>query len=327
VLSIFRTNQISVSLLLIFYALLLRSPVLLLDFEWQPTTVGWLVAGLYQLTAPTALSGIAVAFVLLFVGAVLINISVNDFKLNSTINMFPGLFYIFISSTIHPSLYLSPVLVGNFFLLLALMALWGVYKKHDAAASIFNVGFWMAVASLCYPPFLFFLIVAFAGLGSLRAFRIQERLMVLAGAFVPFFLFFVYAFWIGEWQPFLMDHFVHPFDLLAFPRSIAINDGLILLGAGLMTLILILGQNNLLLRKTIDARKRIDLLYWMLFSAGLAVLFVATWSLDHLLTLCIPAGILLSFAMTRLSNKWAEAIHFILLLGLLLLHYQKLLVG
>lgn len=293
--------------------------------DWAAQNTGVLSELLYSWIGEQSIASVVFSTILVFLQAILINVAVNDHKLNSSINMFPGLFYILVSSTIFQSLQLTPLLMANTFLLLALAALWNTYKKNNCADKIFNVGLWIGVASLFYPVYSFFMVMAFAGLSILRAFRLQERLMILAGYLVPVFLGFTISFWNDQEAAFLQTQFTQAYQFLSLPASLDFDTILILAGAGVTLLILVLGQNNFMLRKTIDARKRIDVLYWMLFCGGLSLLFLKIWAIDHLMILSLPVGILLSFAFTRLSNKWAEAVHFILVLGLLLIHYQSVL--
>lgn len=326
-LRLFRTNQISASLLLVFYALLLRASVFIIPYEKLQTSTGIFSDWVYSIVGTSGWVSETLALLLVFIQAVAINAIINDHKLNATVNMFPGVFYILLCSTFPETLHLSPLILANTFLLIALAALLNTYKSINRVDRIYNIGFWIGISSLFYPPYIWFILAAFSGLSILRAFRFQERLMVITGALTPFVLVFVYYFWLDQPYLVLLKQFVEPFDFLNFPLSaFSVKAAVMLAGTGILLLILLLGQSSFLFRKTIDVRKKINILYWMLFSGGMTILFLHNWTLDHLLILSIPSGVLLSFAFTQLSNKWAEAIHFLLILGILLLHYQSILI-
>ncbi len=125
--------------------------------------------------------------VLLSLQAVLINVLVSNHRLASEVSLFPGLFYILIASSLPDFLCFSPIHLANTFLIIALGILMATYKQSSCADLIFNVGLWLGVASLFYPPFLLFLFVGMAGLNVLRAYKIRERLMILAGMADPVF--------------------------------------------------------------------------------------------------------------------------------------------
>ncbi|MBK7410278.1 MAG: hypothetical protein IPJ40_20805 [Saprospirales bacterium] len=90
------------------------------------------------------------SMLLVFFQAILIVVMVNGNRINNESNLLPGVFYCLFASMVPEFMYPSPVLMGNTFLLLALLELMGVYKIPIASGRLYNVGFWISVASLFY---------------------------------------------------------------------------------------------------------------------------------------------------------------------------------
>ena len=169
-LSLFRTNQVVFNLLLLLYLIVLRlhyflypAPSKVNAYRIFPDTIS---AYLEQ----PLLQGVAV-ILLIFVQVFMINNLAMKHRLFNENTLFPGLFYILTTSVLVDFFPLSAILFGNFFLMIALDNLLSTYKQHQCADKIFNVGFWIGVASLFYASFVFFFLLALVGLSFLRAIK------------------------------------------------------------------------------------------------------------------------------------------------------------
>ena len=70
--------------------------------------------------------------------AIMLNTVVNNYKMGRELTYFTALCYILLASAIPEFLYLSPALMGNTFLIIALAEMFKWYRKFEASASIFN---------------------------------------------------------------------------------------------------------------------------------------------------------------------------------------------
>ena len=327
-LSLFRTNQIAFNFFLIVYALLLRMGVFFCPLpDLTLSGKGVLSEGLYSWLGTTGTAAALLATFLVFVQGILINIMIAKFRMGREISLFPGLFYILVASSLPEFLALSPLLIANTFFLLALHELFDTYRKNNYAGSIFNIGFWLAIASLCYSSELIFLFLGFMGLNILRAFRPGELLILLVGFFVPFILFGVYHFWTDNFTYFYQTQFVNNFGALQF--KVPNNwDSYLKLGFFAILLIIFLASFGLYTaKKSIQAQKNVSILYWILVFGLFTLLLQKNIELYHLLIIAIPLGIGLAFNFQKLSPPVAETLHLLLLVGILILQYKPLLMN
>lgn len=324
-LNLFRTNQLLFSVLLIFYAAVLHLVVFVIPIDWQPSSYGYLSAKLYDWIGYKGLIPDILAIVLLFLQATAINSIVATHRLDDSVTLFPGLFYILISSALPQFLHLSPLLLANTFYLIAISELFKVYKKPAAADNIFNIGFWISVASLFYFSYAIFIIMGLVGLNILRAFNLQERLIALSGALVPYILVGVYAFWIDEWTVFVQQQFVKNLAFLDFKGLPGIESYLKIAFVDIFLIVAIFSYGAYNLKKNIQVQKKFDVLYWGLLFSAFTILFQSGIQLDHLLIFAVPLGIMISINFTSLSRRWAEILHLFILLVIFIFQYQQFL--
>jgi len=330
VLSFFRTNQLAAGALLIFYAAILHLSSLLSPEESaMPVSdhAGIFGYWLYSLTGTHGWLPSLLTLGLLSFQALLINVFISNHRLASEISLFPGLFYILIASSLPAFLCLSPVHLANTFLILALIALMDTYKQSSCAALIFNTGMWVGIASLFYPPFLLFFFAGVAGLNVLRAYKIQERLMLLAGLATPFWLAALYCFWNDELSLFLDLQLYKPFELWSFAKT----EPWVLIVELIFWLVLILtalgsfGAYNF--KMQLQVQKKISILYWVLLFAGLSTCIQKEAPVEHLLVTAVPLGIMISFNFILVSKRWSEMLHLLLLVLILCWQYKGYFIG
>ncbi len=314
-LSLFRTNQFLASILFLPYLLLLRLSVFFfpqpevsiegsgLAFRWilgLTGTSGWLLQG--------------VTLLLLFITATWLTAFVLSSRVGREVTLFPGVFFLLICSLFPENLALSPLHFANLFLLASLSQLQQTYKRLPAAGYLFNAGFWIGIASLFVPAYAVFLLFAYPGLNLLRAFKLREWIMVFLGFLTPYWLVFAVLFWVD--QPDLLSrHFQQGFALLD-PTGHAVPPWIpkLLIIASLLIVVLF-SYGQYLFKTSIRVQKAIQLLFWLLFAAGLAALVQARLGISHVQLLALPLGSLLALNFIRLTASWAELLHLLFLLA------------
>ncbi len=323
-LSFFRTNQFIANLFLIVYTIIVRFSLFFIRPEGEITISGAYSKGLYDLVSPDSLLSFFLAALLVCFQGVIINVIIARFRIGSEVSLFPGLFYILLSSAIPEFLFLSPALLGNTFLIFMLMELFSIYKKHASTGSIFNTGFWLGLSSLMHPPNMFFVILVFIAIGLLKAFKFKERLIILLGFFCTYFISGVYFFWNDGLSDFLNQQFLGAFRFLDFKQLVGLEYKIKLASFALLLLFVILNYNRYLFKKKIQSQKYINISYWYLLVAGISTLFVPSLDLTQLIVLTPTLGILLSFTFLKMSKSMAEALHFLFLVGILLVQFKGL---
>lgn len=291
-------------------------------FVWTPSGTGVLSEWLYGWAGWQSLGAQILAIVLLLVQGFLVNMIAINNRLPNEINLFPGVFYVLVSCLLPDFLYLSPVLIGNTFILIAIIELFATYKNPACADKIFNAGFWIGVASLFYFPFIFCIIFLIVGLGILRAFNTRERLMSLTGLFMPYLLAGMYYYAKDGFDVFWK---IQVSDNLSFLSFGGIESGWntyvnIALFA-LMLIYVLVDSNAYFAKRNIQVQKKIGILYWVMASALVGLFFQKNLSFEHLLMLAPSLGIFLAFTFTGMKRQWAESVHFLLVLGALALQF------
>lgn len=320
-LSIFRTNHFFASILLIFYAFILRIASLIVPAtNWKPLNDGVLSATVYGWLGTDTFASDITAIILVFLQAVLLNYIITEHRIASTVSLFPGVFYILICSAIPDFMHLSPALMANTFLILAIYEISETYKRSSSATYNYNIGLWIGISSLFYFSYALFFFLGWTGLNIMRAFNLRERLMLLAGFISPYFLAFTYYYWHNNLSYFTHYQFTKNISFLDFmPQenwTIYAKLGLFLV----LMLISVLNYNNYVSKKNIRAQKSVNVLYWAALLSIPTLIIQAAISPEHFMILAIPLGAFMSFSFINMSKPVAEALHIILVAGAISWH-------
>ncbi|WP_099152040.1 DUF6427 family protein [Flavilitoribacter nigricans] len=321
-LNLFRSNQLILGVFLLGYALILRFWLL---FAAEPTKIdpdfhllsNWLWN---ELKEPIWLPALATSLII-WIQALLINSVVARNRMATEINLFPGLFYILVCSALPVFQEFSPIHLANTFLIIALGQIYRIYKQNRCMDNLFNAGLVIGLASLFYSPYILFLLPILFGLNSLRAFSLREWMAVIIGGAIPLLWLLIFGF--------LNDNLALRWD--AWTSQLSFMDiqwralrqyeiiGLLIMAA--LIVAVVLNYNANIQKTIIEVRKKIDMLYWILFFGLVVTIFSASVGMVNLLTVALPCGILLSFMFTRMSRANAELVHLFLLIGVLVYHY------
>lgn len=309
------------SFLLVFYAAALRFWGLVYTTSWEPNASGILSDWVYDQVGYSGITPAIIATLLVFVEGWMLNALVLRDRLGRDANLFPGLFFILICSVLPPFLQLSPLHMANFFYILALFELFGIYKKSDCATNLFNSGLWIAIGSLFYPSYLALFVLTIVAINTLRSLKLRDILIVLSGILVPYIYALVYFYWTDRLSLFLGKQF--PIQLgipeIHFPDPTLYYISIVFFG--LLLLVVLFSWGGFLTKNVIQVQKKINILYTALLFSVFAPFLVDIVALDFLLYLAVPLGVLTSFSFTNMPNQRAEVIHLIWLVGLLYFHY------
>ena len=321
-LDFFKRNLFLNSLMLLPYTILVRIESLMhADQPTYASDLSPLIAWVNELI-PSVLFQNILACLLIFLQAVYINRVVVKHRMSSPITLWPGLVYILLCSIIPQFTYLSAVLLANTFILAAFSDIFKMYKRPFAVKYIFNSGVFISVAAMIYPPYIAYLLAGFIGLAIIRSFKTKEMLQYLSGVLVPFMLYGSWTYYRGIFQE-KMGALVD--SKFGFPSDIIPKDthGYIFLGIIVfIILITIFSYSSYSMKKSIQVQKKIDILFWMIASALIALLINNNLTADHLLMLAIPLGILLNMNLLKInSDILPELLHLSILILIGVLHF------
>lgn len=257
---------------------------MVLPDSWTPSNPGVLTAEFYELIGGfSGWKAELIAVILLVVQAISINYIMLQHRIGDLQNQFPGLFYVLLGSVVPEMTHLSPALIANTFLIVCLGQITSIQKGMPAAGIIFNLGFWIAFSSLFAPTYLIFLIVGLAALNIHRGLIFSERLILISGAIVPCFLTATVYYYFDKLDFFVNLQFLKGLGWLNWNHqgsSLWIGATVLM---GLMIILVLIRYGSFQYKKTIQIQKKINLLYWMLLTSGLGILFQPELDSSHLL--------------------------------------------
>lgn len=321
VLGLFRNNQFTTILFLALYVGLTHLASLLGFWEPQGAIAvksGVLYKAWFAWADSKPFFSTAGAATLVLVQAFLVNRLADEFRILNDRTWLPGLFYAMVAACIPDFLFLSPPLVAVTFMPVVLNRIFKTYKQPGATGLIFDAAFWAIVASLFYPPAIFMLLAAYAGIHVMRAFKMKEQLVMASGIFVSLFIAWLWYFWTDRGGLFWTVQFDGLFQTYSFTTAFDTRILLESIMMGLLFLIVLLSYGTYSFRKLNQIQKYVGVLYWFLFVAGLTMLFQHDPPPVHLLLLMPSMGIFLSMTFSALKNKFAAEVFHLLMLGYIL---------
>ena len=321
---IFRRNWFVFTLLLFPYSLLTRAWIFFGDPVWSLSTADQSQAYSYleKFFPANPLGNVILACVVVFFNAALINHIVIKNRIAREINLFPGMVYVVLTALHKDMFWLSPYLIGQFFLLVGVANIFRVYQKPFAGSYIFNAGLFTGLGAVIYIPYTVFILFCIIAILILRKFSIRDLLQLLLGFLIVFFFKAFLLYW--------HDAYPNPFTEYssAFLWKLGfinykINEWIIFVVMAGISLIGITNYRKFTIKKSIQSQKKVDLNYWFLIFGILTLPFTTTSTLfPALIILFFPLSVFIAMLMTRSKNEAAmEILHVFILFFILFSHF------
>jgi hypothetical protein len=256
---------------------------------------------------------------LVFIQAAMLNRLAIRQSLTGELNLFPGLCYILLTA-LHPAFTgISSILLANTFVLVALGYLFDALKKERQNETRFLAGLWLAVTALLYTPYIVLVIFGLIAISMLKTIKIKDVFQYMTGYITPFFIGWMLRFiFTSDLNPGIRD-MIGELGLPGFEPINQIADIVAFSIIGLILLICLLGYSQIISRKNIHARKKIDIMYALIFFAASMVFFSPALTVQILMTLMIPLALFVAILLRMIRHPAiAESIHFILFVAALL---------
>jgi hypothetical protein len=281
---------------------------------------------LYQIVLHTISSPFLqeiLAALLVFLQAVLVNRILIRHRLSRESTLLGGWAYAIIIGLLYQNTGLTPILLANTFVIIAVSELISVYKSPNVNVEIFNLGFFVGCAASSYIPYSIYIIYAFLGILILRSFKPLELIQMLIGFAIPYFIIFTYKFWFD--MPFGDLNYVK--DVFFRLPNDGFNHALITYGATAISLLLalvsIFSYGRVTAKKAVQIQKKIDVVYWLMLFCGISMLVFQTHLFEHLISLAIPTSIIMGISISDGKEKVvAEILHLGLLVITVIGHFQ-----
>ncbi len=254
------------------------------------------------------------AFIITFIQAILFNRIINHFNLLGKQTYLPALIFILLSSTFKSFLLLSPPLLCNFINLYILYRLLSVYKQTSALATMFDLGFFIAIGTLVYFPFVLMIMLLWLSLLLFRPFYWREWTSAIIGYTTVFFFLAVVYYWqdslldfIEIWSP-LTSQF--PFSL-----NIKLTDYTVLIPIATVLILGFIKLRTNFFKSFVQVRKAFQLLLFMFFIAAVSFYLNPDFNIIHFQLCIIPLAVLMSYYFLYAQKKWIYESLYIITVG------------
>lgn len=295
---IFKQKAPTNALLLFVYALVLKFPLFLHPYSpllhsEDNYIYRYVLTGLNSLFGHAALPFAILSFILLFSQATLLNSICNYHKILPRANYLPGMSYILVTSLLPDWSHFSAPLLVNSIIIWTWYRMIALYNSTSPVSSIFNIGFFIGMATLLYMPAIAFLILLFFSLLIMRPFRIQEWFVGFVGFTSPYYFLILILYFTHQlqWKNLLPDIQI---SLPAVPNSVWLTAGI-----SMLIIPFIFGgifvQNNLN-KMLIHVRKSWSLLLVFLMAGVLLILINKAGSYENWIVTAMPFAIFHSAA-------------------------------
>ncbi len=271
-----------------------------------------------QLVKIPYLSTIA-AFLLLIAEGFIINHTVNENEFISRKSFLPALFYLVFMSNNEAMLTFHPVLVANFFIMLAINKQFSAYRKNYAFANSFDAGLCLSLATLFYfPSIILFPLLAF-GLIIFRSYNWREWFVSLFGVLVPYCFVFTYYFLNNNIsQPITeaKSYFVlHDRPLFDYPASF-----IFMLAIGLIIVLISFSKiPNSILLSSQKTKKNVIYTSWVSFFGLMSLSIAPEFTSPFLSILAVPVAMFSANYFINLKKEVVGEILFLLFIASILI--------
>lgn len=199
---LFRSNQPGV-----LFALLLLVPLLFWRHFQAPLVINANAMPLQQVlqafyrAVPWGYA--ATLFLALTILAVQLTGTMNEAELTDRRNHLPALLFPLLVGTLADLGTLGPAVMGMPFVLWAMRRTWSITSGGPALAALCDGGLLLGVASLCYVPYAFLIVVVWASVSVIRPFHWRDYLVPLIGLALVFYITWgvLHLVGISAWRP------------------------------------------------------------------------------------------------------------------------------
>jgi len=250
----------------------------------------------------------------LLIGILLVRLNTTYFFIKQR-SYLPALFFL-LGTGIFVSLQrVTPVLVADLFLIIAIDRMFGTYKYSKTSFKYFDAGILIGLGSLFYVNLIFFLPILWIGLSLLRTFNWREWLVTIIGFLTPVvFAFTIHFFLEGEILMLfakLKTSIIEPYSYEDFNLSHLLLFSLL----GLYILISSIHMIYTFSGKKISSRKYLIIMLWIFILSVIIYFAVPSASVELIFILFIPISYLFTHFFISIRSSWIGDILFLLLIA------------
>ncbi len=315
----FKNNVFINSLLLLPVIILFRFGAFVKGYQYVSRPNDTLVMNYLTSLFSHPLSQNILAVFLLYFQTLYINKLSIKHRLTKNITLIPGLLYLTMMSILPEYTNLNPYLIANTFVILALSQLFQTYKNPFVARLNFNYGLLIGLASLFVPSMIYLGFLGIIGLLVMRKFAFNEWLQVVFGIGIVY-LFYYSGIFLYDINTTGRPSIYFSFE---YPDLKKINSGMLWAATTIFfTIIAFLSYKKYTVKKSIQAHKKIDILFWLIpFSVLFAFFPVSKAGWSILLPFFIPLSIFMSINLLSIKNTFFQELLYLSMVCFLIVNH------
>lgn len=262
---------------------------------------------------------------LLLLQALLLNSTLNRHNVYGTKNYLPALLYLVLGSLSFEFNMLTPLLIGNTFLILSLPYIITLSREGFDNNRLFVGGFMLGLAAMCYLPLAVFLLVGIFAVIFFASNTFRSTMLMLCGFAFPYAVLMTFYLYTNTTQEFLELHLLRPWQLqVAFLRPPADVAKLMIIPAAILLLSLLSSAS---LPQRLVFQVKFQQLMWVWLVASLLVIFTRDEiSVATFVIVLPPIAYFGEFFFTSNRKGWIlNTVFLVMLAGVLVLRYRLVL--
>jgi Family of unknown function (DUF6427) len=257
-----------------------------------------------------------ISSILIFCEALILNFIAEKNEIIKTTTYLPALAYIILMS-LQPEMFsLHPIILSNFFILLALHKLMQTHRKESAYSEAFDAGFFISIASLFYTPSLLFIFIIWIGLLIIRPFIWREWVLSFTGILIPWIYLAFFYFWVDK--PDAIGNMLYT-TVTSTNKSLLTISFSVSEGAQIMVLLIALffSAGRFLHdfnTGSVRLRNNLLLLFYFFILSFISIVLAPHYSISYLSFLAIPFSLFFSAYLLFTKKEWQAEVLFLLLI-------------
>lgn len=259
---------------------------------------------------------------LILLQALLLNSTLNRHNVYASKNYLPALLYLIIGSLSFEYNMLTPLLIGNTFLILSLPYIITLNREGYENNRLFVGGFMLGLAAMSFLPLAVFLLVGVFAVIFFASNTFRSTMLMLCGFAFPYAVLMTYYLYTNTNQEFLQLHLLRPWQLqVAFLRPPADVAKLMII-PGLILVLSLLSAASLPQRLVFQVK--FQQLMWVWLVASLLVIFTRDEiSVATFVIVLPPVAYFGQFFFTSNRKGWIlNTVFLVMLVSVLVLRYR-----
>ena len=274
----------------------------------------WIYSGLVDLVLLSKI----LAFLLVMLQVIIINSITNQYNLLGFRSYLPGFFYILVISNFPAYQVLSPLLFANLLFIAAWERVASITEKSNSFKAFFNASFFLGLATLFYPNYIYFIIVFIFGTVLNRISSPREFIMIILGFITVWYFYFTINYILFDVLQ--MQGIELKYELLN-KSFLNLSPGQLIffVFAVLFLFMASLQLSTYVSNLKIQIRRNLKILFiWFLVSL---FVFIFTKSSLELIYVCaIPLASLFAIYLSNIKRKWMPEVIWLLIVGITIIN-------